>query len=90
MPAKKQTPEPIMTEVRISHSMGVKCNLGEGTYESADYHVSESETWQVPEGMDDHDVQTFVDGRRAALEEKISDRIFTKYGETSALAGEPE
>ena len=70
--------------------MGVKCNLGEKSYESADYHMSESEEWQVPEGVDDHTVQEFLDGRRDALEEKITERVFAKYAETSVFAGGEE
>ena len=83
-PKKSETPAFTMTEVRVSYSMGVKCNIGD--YESADYHVSEAETWVIPEGTDDHLVQEFVDSRRAALEEKIDARVFAKYGETSKNA----
>ena len=44
MPAAKQ---PTRTELSVSYSYGIKANMGQGTYENADIHVSKGERWNV-------------------------------------------
>lgn len=77
--------EPIMTEVTVSYSIGVKCNLGKQTYESADAHFSQTERYNV-EGMDEAAVSTFVEERRQGLKEILDVKAEEFYGEQSHYA----
>ena len=67
-PAKKQAVEPKLIEIKVSRGYGIKINLG--NYESADTHVSESETWDVTGLPEDE-----VDALRAQRSEDLETRL---------------
>jgi hypothetical protein len=69
---------PKMTEARVSYSTGVKANIG--NYESADAHLSESETWDVSD-IDPEDVEAFVAARLRTLKLRLMDAINGEYRE---------
>lgn len=81
---KAKPKEPALTEVSVSYSSAVKCNIG--NYESADYHLSKRETFNV-EGLDPVAVAKFCDERYELLKEELDDRIMAIYAETSTMAG---
>src|SRR5690606_7160838 len=96
-PAAKPKPkkaEPTMTDVSVSYSIGVKCNMDRmengkkvSTYESSDYHFSKSEKWNV-EGMTPVDVAAFTDERYELLKEELDAKAMEVYAETSFWAQE--
>lgn len=73
----------VKTEVRVSYSVGVKANLG--NYESADVHLSESESYSV-EGMSEEEIETLKDERYEALRDKLTDRISAEYATLKAIS----
>lgn len=84
---KKVAPTPI--EIAVSYSAGVKCNLGEKSYESADYHISETHRFDVS-GMDTEAVEEFATETYNALRERIDERIEEVYMETSVFASKDD
>lgn len=88
--AKKKTPK--LTEVSVSYSIGVKCNMDRfekgkrvNTYESSDYHFSKTERYDVT-GVDEIEVAKFCDERYALLKEELDDKAMEVYAETSFFA----
>lgn len=82
---KVKSVQPVLTEVAISYSIGVKCNLGKQTYESADAHFSQTERYSV-EGMDEVAVSKFVEDRREGLKEVLDVKVEKFYEEQSCFA----
>lgn len=71
--AKKADPVmPKLVEVKVSRSYGVKINLG--NYESADAHVSQTETFDVT-GVDEEVVDKLVDAVKSNLEETLQGEL---------------
>jgi len=77
------------TEVRVSYSYGIKANLGQGSYESADIHVSKSETWNV-EGVATARVDKLWQDRYDALKEEIDHLVEEEYSNVSCFALKPD
>lgn len=70
---------PKQTEVRVTYSTGVKCNIG--NYESADAHLSEGETWDVSDLDTQAEVDAFVGDRLAVLKERLMAAVNVEYRE---------
>jgi hypothetical protein len=81
--------EPKLSEIKVSYSYGIKANLGQGTYESADVHLSKAETWQV-EGMTADEAGLLWGQRYEALKEEIDSLVEAEYANVSCFAPKPE
>jgi len=57
-------------EHKISYSVGTKLNMG--NYESADIHLSETETWEV---QDNNEAETLSQERFGVLRERLDSRL---------------
>jgi len=82
MSPKKPSYTPPMTEARLSYSYGLKMNLG--NYESADVHISRSETFDVS-GMSDVDIADFMETRYRLLREEIDGKMDKEYSDVSTV-----
>ncbi len=71
--APKAVPKPV--SVKVSYSLGLKVNLG--NYESADFHVSETQEWDVT-GISPAGVVEFADSTRAEIAVRLSDEATAK------------
>jgi hypothetical protein len=69
-----------LTEIRVSYSVGFKKNMG--NYQSADVHVSESETYDVS-GLDTDTARTLSDERYEVLKERVDERLSFSLEELS-------
>lgn len=87
MATAKQIEIPLMTEVTVSYSAGVKCNLGHNTFESADFHISRTEKYDVS-GLDDVAIELFWDERYDILKEEIDAKIIDIHEDTSGILPE--
>jgi hypothetical protein len=63
---------PKQTELKVSYSIGCKVNLG--NFESADVHLSTSETWDVTDQTDD-EISLFEARRYVELHKLLGPRI---------------
>jgi hypothetical protein len=95
-PTVKAAKLPAMTEVSVSYSIGVKCNMDRmengkkiSTYESSDYHFSKTERYNV-EGLDEVVVAKFCDERYELLKEELDAKAMEVYAETSFWAQEED
>ena len=59
---------PKQIDINLSYSFGAKKNLG--NYESADFHLSRSERWDVSD-LDDEEVSKFYAERVEHVQEEI-------------------
>ena len=76
--ATKKT-EPVLTEVTVSYSVGVKAQLVK--YElTSDSHLSRTERWSV-EGMSVEEVNALWRERFDALKLDLDDQISAEYDE---------
>lgn len=75
--------------LKVSYSYGIKANLGQGTYESADIHLSKAEEWDVT-GMAAADTDAFWRERYGALKEEIDKLVEEEYANVSCFAPKPE
>lgn len=75
---------PKITEIVVSYSAGCKANLGHGTYESADFHISRTEKYDVT-GMTPAAVGSFWNERYEELKEEMDDLIVGIHDETSKI-----
>ena len=80
--------QPKRTEISVSYSYGIKANLGQGTYENADVHISKRETWNV-EGMAAARVDKLWSDRFEALKEEIDALVEEEYSNISCFALKP-
>jgi len=76
--------KPKLTELIVSYSAGVKANLGKQTYESADFHISRTEKYNV-EGLSDEAIDLFWSERYELLKEEIDELIVAIHAETSRI-----
>jgi hypothetical protein len=77
--------EPKQTEVSISYSYGIKANMGQSTYESADIHVSRSERWDVT-GMTPEEVALHWGRRFEAIQSEVDPLVEAEYAKQSCFA----
>lgn len=76
--------EPKQTEVTVSYSAGVKCNLGHDTYENANFSVTRSEKYDVSD-LSSEEVEEFWQERFTALREQLDTLIEEIHRETSGI-----
>jgi hypothetical protein len=74
----KKTVTPTPVELRISYSIGTKVNIG--NFESVDFHLSESESYDVT-GMTVSEVEAFWNEREEALHERLGDTLLKHKSE---------
>lgn len=77
-----------MQEVTVSFSIGVKCNLGEQSFENVNFNLTRTEKYDVSE-MSDEAVELFYDERYQILRKELTAEGEKLYHSTSTF-GDPE
>jgi len=78
-------PAPTLKEVSVSYSYALKANLGQGTYESADVHISRSERFDVT-GMTQEQADWLWNERYEALKGQVDPLVEAEYAQLSCFA----